>query len=132
MSKLSLRKKNDKNNKITGFFTVKHLNDEHANSDIPRTVLQDIENKSKPEKPQERMQDDVRYECEHCEYKAKLKHHLTIHTQATHEGIRFHCNLCSYKGSSPGQVEVHQRVNHRGKKTKVIANGCKACVQTAT
>ena len=45
MSKLSLRKKNDKNNKITGFFTVKHLNDEHANSDIPRTVLQDIENK---------------------------------------------------------------------------------------
>ena len=46
MSKLSLRKKNDKNNKkITGFFAAKLLNDKHENNDIPRTVLQDIENK---------------------------------------------------------------------------------------
>ena len=46
MSKLSLRKKDDKNNKkITGFFAAKLLNDKHENNDIPRTVLQDIENK---------------------------------------------------------------------------------------
>ena len=53
MSKLSLRKKNDKNKKITGFFASKgKMNDdknedmnEDKNEDISRTVLQNIENK---------------------------------------------------------------------------------------
>ena len=56
---------------------------EDGGSWIWQMMQKDIEQKSKPEKPQGTMQDGVRYECEHCEYKAKLKHRLTIHTQAT-------------------------------------------------
>ena len=45
MSKLSLRKKSDKNKKITGFFTSQSKMNVDKNYDISRTVLQNIENK---------------------------------------------------------------------------------------
>ena len=89
---------------------------------IWQMMRKDIQNKRKPEKPQGALQGDVRYECEHCDYKAKLKHHLTIHTQATHEGVRFPCNLCSYKATRIANLSSHKKHRHEG-----AIYSCKEC-----
>ena len=95
---------------------------QNGESWIWQMMQQDIQNKSKSEKPQRSVQGGVKHECEHCEYRAKTKEHLKIHTQGVHEGIRFPCNLCSYKATRIANLSSHKKHRHEG------ANySCKEC-----
>ena len=80
--------------------------------------MQDIESKIAPEtEPKERhgsTQRDVRFGCEHCQYKANTKQHLKMHTQAIHEGIRIPCDVCSYKATSKPNLLRHKQYYHEG------------------
>ena len=89
---------------------------------IWRMVQEDIQNKSKPEKTQGSMKGGVIYGCGHCQYKAKTKQHLKIHTQASHEGERFSCNLCSYKATRIANLSSHKKCRHSG-----MVFSCKEC-----
>ena len=89
---------------------------------IWQMMRKDIQNKSKPEETQRLIQGVVKYICEHCEYRAKKKHHLEIHTQAAHEGVRFHCNLCSYRATRIANLSSHKKHRHQG-----VIFSCKEC-----
>lgn len=89
---------------------------------IWQMMLQDIENKSKPEKTQGLMQGGRKFGCEDCEYRAKTGEHLKIHTQAVHEGLRFPCNLCSFKATGIANLSKHKDYRHEG-----VIFSCKIC-----
>ena len=39
----------------------------------------------------------IKYQCDHCDYKAAGKGHLKATEMTVHEGIMNLCDLCEYK-----------------------------------
>ena len=42
---------------------------------------------------------NVKYPCNHCDYKATKKGNLLTHIKSKHEGVRFPCDQCDYKAT---------------------------------
>ena len=95
---------------------------QNGESWIWKMMQQDIQNKSEPEKPRGPTQGGRKFGCEDCEYRAKTREHLKIHTQAVHEGLRFPCNLCSFKASGIANLSKHKAYRHEG-----VIFSCKIC-----
>jgi len=64
---------------------------------LPRPVMVDNENK---------------YPCDQCDYKASYACNLTSHKRTVHEKLFFYCTLCDYKSSRKDRLNKHILVKH--------------------
>ena len=87
---------------------------------IWQMIQQNVQSKRKFKEIKDSKKTGVRYDCEHCEYKAKQ--HLEIHTQGSHEGVGFLCDLCSYKATRIANLKQHKKTRHEG-----LIFRCKEC-----
>ena len=81
---------------------------------IWKMMKQDIKSKISPKEKQTSSQNAVRHSCDHCEYKAKTRQHLTTHIQAIHEGLRIACDMCGYAATSRPNLLRHKQRWHEG------------------
>ena len=95
---------------------------QNGESWIWQMMQQDVQSKRKFKEIKDSKKTGVRYDCEHCEYKAKTKQHLEIHTQGSHEGVRYPCDLCSYKATRIANLKQHKQFRHEG-----LIFRCKEC-----
>lgn len=59
---------------------------------------------------EEEIRSNMRFSCEHCEYKTNLKHQFTIHVQAKHSSSVFRCKKCRKTFISLGYLNYHTRL----------------------
>ena len=53
------------------------------------------------------------FACDHCNYKAAYKHHLTTHITAVHEKLKsFECGKCNYASSQKSNLNSHLKRVH--------------------
>ena len=52
------------------------------------------------------------FHCNHCDYKATMKHHLKTHIDSVHMGVKFPCDQCDYKASRADNLRRHERKTH--------------------
>ena len=71
--------------------------------------------------------DSLKYSCDKCDYKARLKQSLVVHTRSIHEGIKFPCSLCDYKATEKGSLKKHIDHIHEG-----VRYPCTECDYVAT
>jgi len=62
------------------------------------------------------LENDKKYACEQCDYKAKQRVKLITHVQAVHEGIKFPCTHCDYKATQLSNLNTHIKAKHLGVK----------------
>ena len=61
-----------------------------------------------------------RYSCQHCDFTARKKYHITVH-ERKHTGEKpFPCAHCEYRGATRAHLEVHQRT-HTGNRPKRVS-----------
>ena len=77
-------------------------------------MQQNVQSKKKFKEIKDSKKTGVRYDCDYCEYKAKAKQHLEIHTQCSREGVRFPCELCRYKATRITNLKQHKKTRHEG------------------
>ena len=77
-------------------------------------MQQNVQSKKKFKEIKDSKKTGVRYDCDYCEYKAKTKQHLEIHTQCSREGVRFPCELCRYKATRITNLKQHKKTRHEG------------------
>eukprot|EP00092_Neocalanus_flemingeri_P000039 GFUD01000040.1.p1 GENE.GFUD01000040.1~~GFUD01000040.1.p1 ORF type:complete len:266 (-),score=58.58 GFUD01000040.1:144-941(-) len=58
------------------------------------------------------MDDENKYPCDQCDYKATFSCNLTSHKRTVHEGLFFYCNLCAYKSSRKDRLNKHVLAKH--------------------
>ena len=58
------------------------------------------------------------YQCDQCEYNCIFRGPLLQHKKAVHEGVRFACNICDYKATRSGNLQAHVRSVHMNEKRK--------------
>ena len=46
----------------------------------------------------------IKYQCDHCDYKATQKGSLKKHKMSVHEGIKYQCDQCEYKAAQKGDL----------------------------
>ena len=56
--------------------------------------------------------ENVRYNCVHCDYKETAKGSLKIHTQTKHEQLKFQCSQCSHKATRKQNLRLHKQAKH--------------------
>jgi len=56
---------------------------------------------------------EVKYQCEHCEYKSKYSFAINRHRRSMHEGIKYECSLCDHKATTQSNLKRHQKNKHR-------------------
>ena len=54
----------------------------------------------------------IRYPCDQCEYNATRIDKLKLHKQSIHEGIRYSCDLCAYSSPRSDKLKQHKRTKH--------------------
>jgi len=73
------------------------------------------------------MNDELKYQCQLCDYQAKLAGNLKKHVQSKHEGIRYPCQQCDYQASQQDSLKRHVEYKHDG-----IKYPCHQCDYKAT
>jgi len=67
----------------------------------------------------------VRYECNHCEYKANHKSGLRYHINMTHQGVQYRCDSCFTNFTSQSDLTLHIQSTH--KRVRKIRYECDQC-----
>ena len=52
--------------------------------------------------------DGIKYQCDHCDYKATTQYNLKKHKMSVHEVIKYQCDICGYKAVQKGTLKIHQ------------------------
>ena len=58
------------------------------------------------------MDEENKFPCDQCDYKATYACNLTSHKRTVHEGVFFYCNLCAYKSSRKDRLNKHFLSKH--------------------
>ena len=58
--------------------------------------------------------DENKYDCLQCDYKATTTSHLKTHVQAKHEGMKFPCSYCNFKATQASNLKTHIKSKHLG------------------
>jgi len=65
-----------------------------------------------PEVPNALKDNDGKYPCDKCEYKASRQWNLKKHKLSVHEGVKYSCDECDYKATDQSQVKKHKKSKH--------------------
>ena len=62
------------------------------------------------------MHTDKQYKCDkdNCDFRAPNQLKISRHIESEHEGVRYECNLCSYKGRLKSDLKRHIGAMHEG------------------
>ena len=85
------------------------VNELPATDSIPKQISKGIPNKSR----QLNKNNENKYPCDECNYKAKFPSHLRQHIKSIHEGVKYSCDQCSYKATAPSSLRKHKKSQHR-------------------
>ena len=66
--------------------------------------------------------DERKYQCNECEYKARVLAHLKSHIQYKHEGVKYPCSECSHQATTKSSLKLHIKAIHDG--VKYFCNQC--------
>ena len=57
----------------------------------------------------------IRFPCSEagCEFKAKLKHSLVMHTESKHSGLRHYCDICNFSTGNTEALQAHKERMHQ-------------------
>ena len=81
-----------------------------------------------PQKQRQIMKDNEnKYPCNQCNYRAIRFGHLQQHIKSVHEGEKYPCGQCSYKASDPSGLRIHIQSIHEG-----VKYPCEQCNYQAT
>ena len=58
------------------------------------------------------MDDENKYPCDQCDYKATFACNLASHKRTVHEKLFFYCNVCDYKSSRKDRLNKHFLSKH--------------------
>ena len=64
----------------------------------------------------------IKYECDHCNYKASYQSSLKTHKMTVHEGIKYECDHCHYKANHRNSLKKHSITFHEGIKYECDKN----------
>ena len=62
--------------------------------------------------------------CDQCGHLSKTKKAHRLHTRAKHENVKFNCELCEYVTGWPVYLKTHMKSMHEGKKQKYNCEVC--------
>ena len=58
----------------------------------------------------------VKYQCQHCEYKATQRGHLKTHVQSILERKTIDCKYCDYKATQKTHLRIHFQSQHKNER----------------
>ena len=67
------------------------------------------------------------YGCDFCNFTARIRAKITMHTQAVHEGRKLSCDQCDHESTDPSNLRRHIRMSH-----KMIRYNCDYCNYSGT
>ena len=88
------------------------VNELPATETIPKQISKGIPHKSR----QLNKNNENKYPCDECNYKAKFPSHLRQHVKSIHEGVKYPCIQCNYKATVPSALSQHVKSIHEGVK----------------
>ena len=68
-----------------------------------------------------------KYPCEKCDYKAKYSYHLQSHIRSVHEGVKYPCDQCNHIAKTSSNLQQHINTIHEG-----VRYPCDQCNYKAT
>ena len=71
--------------------------------------------------------ENIKFPCQHCDYKATQAGSLKSHIQSIHENIKFPCQQCDYKATKASNLKTHVQSIHEN-----IKFPCQHCDFKAT
>ena len=64
--------------------------------------------------------DQVKYECNKCEYKATQRSHLTQHVRSIHDQFKYDCKNCEYKATFVGSLRTHMKAKYQKNDLNIV------------
>ena len=81
-----------------------------------------FESKWRAEGHNGKVQEQVSFACDYCDYTSTFSSHVKMHTNAIHEKIRYPCSQCAYQATQKGSLKSHIKSMHEG--IKFPCNQC--------
>ena len=57
-------------------------------------------------------EDQKKFPCKQCDYKATQNGNLLKHIQSVHIGVKFTCDLCDYEAKEKRYIMKHKKTKH--------------------
>ena len=100
------------NEQVDNFEKQEIIHDEELLSTeaIPEHIRKDVFHKQR----QLKFNDEYKYPCDQCNYKATDRSNIRRHIKSVHDRVKYPCNQCSYKATVPGSLQQHIKSIHEG------------------